>query len=127
MQNKTEEANAISLPRKIPETRYVIFFNLSCTSSIVDLFRSFDNRKMTESNPKENLESAAAANAEGSKPSPQKKRSPHRLVVEEATNDDNSIIALSPAKMEELGLFRGDNVLVKGMWPVTIISHAELR
>jgi transitional endoplasmic reticulum ATPase len=44
----------------------------------------------------------------------QKKRSPHRLVVEEALNDDNSVISLSPAKMEELGLFRGDNVLIKG-------------
>ena len=70
---------------------------------------------MTESNPKQNKETAAAANADAIKPAYQKKRSPHRLVVEEATNDDNSIIALSPAKMEELGLFRGDNVLVKGM------------
>ena len=43
-----------------------------------------------------------------------KKRSPRRLVVEEAINDDNSVIALSPAKMEELELFRGDNVLIKG-------------
>ena len=47
---------------------------------------------------------------------PQKKRSPRRLVVEEAINDDNSVIALSPAKMEELELFRGDNVLIKGMY-----------
>ena len=29
-------------------------------------------------------------------------------------NDDNSVVALSPAKMEELQLFRGDTVLVKG-------------
>merc|ERR1719324_1927990 len=43
-----------------------------------------------------------------------KKRSPNRLVVDEATNDDNSVVALSQAKMEELNLFRGDNVLVKG-------------
>jgi len=42
------------------------------------------------------------------------KRSPNRLVVEEALNDDNSVISLSQAKMEELNLFRGDNVLVKG-------------
>eukprot|EP00929_Paragymnodinium_shiwhaense_P037309 TRINITY_DN198_c0_g1_i2.p1 TRINITY_DN198_c0_g1~~TRINITY_DN198_c0_g1_i2.p1 ORF type:complete len:825 (-),score=253.34 TRINITY_DN198_c0_g1_i2:232-2628(-) len=45
---------------------------------------------------------------------PKKKRSPNRLVVEEAINDDNSVIALSQAKMEELNLFRGDNVLIKG-------------
>merc|ERR1712084_110882 len=43
-----------------------------------------------------------------------KKRSPNRLVVEEALNDDNSVISLSQAKMEELNMFRGDNVLIKG-------------
>merc|ERR1719432_726198 len=45
---------------------------------------------------------------------PKKKRSPNRLVVEEALNDDNSVISLSQAKMEELNMFRGDNVLIKG-------------
>jgi len=45
---------------------------------------------------------------------PKKKRSPNRLVVEEALNDDNSVVSLSQAKMEELNLFRGDNVLIKG-------------
>ena len=34
--------------------------------------------------------------------------------MDEATNDDNSVIGLSAAKMEELNLFRGDTVLVKG-------------
>ena len=43
-----------------------------------------------------------------------KKRSPNRLIVDDATNDDNSVISLSPAKMEELELFRGDTVLLKG-------------
>jgi len=43
-----------------------------------------------------------------------KKRSPNRLIVDDATNDDNSVITLSPAKMEELQLFRGDTVLIKG-------------
>jgi len=43
-----------------------------------------------------------------------KKRSPNRLIVDEATNDDNSVVALSAAKMEELQLFRGDTVLIKG-------------
>ena len=36
------------------------------------------------------------------------------LFADEAVNDDNSVVALSPAKMEELQLFRGDTVLVKG-------------
>merc|ERR1719161_3256629 len=53
---------------------------------------------------------AAVAPAEG----PKKKRSPNRLIVEEALNDDNSVISLSQAKLEELNLFRGDNVLLKG-------------
>jgi transitional endoplasmic reticulum ATPase len=43
-----------------------------------------------------------------------KKRSPNRLIVDDATNDDNSVISLSPTKMDELELFRGDTVLIKG-------------
>ncbi|KAM3569647.1 hypothetical protein VYU27_008268, partial [Nannochloropsis oceanica] len=50
----------------------------------------------------------------GAVPEGGKKRSPNRLIVDEATNDDNSVIGLSAAKMEELNLFRGDTVLVKG-------------
>ncbi|OXB71152.1 UNVERIFIED_CONTAM: hypothetical protein H355_012814 [Colinus virginianus] len=44
----------------------------------------------------------------------QRKRSPNRLIVEEAVNDDNSVVALNPAKMEALQIFRGDTVLLKG-------------
>jgi len=58
---------------------------------------------------------AAAAPAPDAAAVPlQKKRNPNRLVVEEAVNDDNSVISLSPAKMDELNLYRGDNVLIKG-------------
>merc|ERR1719399_1837960 len=57
---------------------------------------------------------AAAVPAADAKPGPKKKRAPNRLIVEEALNDDNSVISLSQAKMEELNLFRGDNVLLKG-------------
>uniref|UniRef100_A0A6G1SCA8 vesicle-fusing ATPase n=2 Tax=Aceria tosichella TaxID=561515 RepID=A0A6G1SCA8_9ACAR len=40
---------------------------------------------------------------------------PNRLIVEEADgNDDNSVVALSQAKMDELELFRGDTVIIKG-------------
>lgn len=40
---------------------------------------------------------------------------PNRLIVEEADeNDDNSVVALSQAKMDELELFRGDSVIIKG-------------
>lgn len=43
-----------------------------------------------------------------------KKEHPNRLLVEEAVNDDNSVVGLSQAKMDELQLFRGDTVLLKG-------------
>ena len=43
------------------------------------------------------------------------KRSPNRLIVDEAHGEgDNSVVMLSLAKMEELQLFRGDTVLIKG-------------
>ncbi|XP_067928334.1 transitional endoplasmic reticulum ATPase-like [Watersipora subatra] len=42
------------------------------------------------------------------------KSKPNRLLVEEAINDDNSVVSLSQAKMDELQLFRGDTVLLKG-------------
>merc|ERR1712004_641573 len=44
----------------------------------------------------------------------EKKDRPNRLIVDEAANDDNSVVALSQAKMDELELFRGDSVLLKG-------------
>lgn len=43
-----------------------------------------------------------------------RKKAPNRLYVDEATNDDNSVVALHPATMERLQLFRGDTVLIKG-------------
>ena len=43
-----------------------------------------------------------------------KKDKPNRLLVEDAVNDDNSVVALSLAKMDELQLFWGDTVLLKG-------------
>lgn len=44
----------------------------------------------------------------------ERKKAPNRLFVEEATNDDNSVVALHPTTMEKLQLFRGDTVLLKG-------------
>lgn len=43
-----------------------------------------------------------------------RKDRPNRLLVEEAVNDDNSVVSLSQVKMDELRLFRGDTVLLKG-------------
>jgi hypothetical protein len=44
----------------------------------------------------------------------EKKKAPNRLIADEAVNDDNSVVALHESKMEELELFRGDTVLLKG-------------
>ncbi|PSR89934.1 Cell division cycle protein like [Actinidia chinensis var. chinensis] len=44
----------------------------------------------------------------------ERKKSPNRLVVDEAVNDDNSVVAMHPATMEKLQLFRGDTILIKG-------------
>lgn len=42
------------------------------------------------------------------------KKSPNRLIVDEATADDNSVATLNPATMDTLGLFRGDTIIVRG-------------
>ncbi|XP_016089930.1 transitional endoplasmic reticulum ATPase [Sinocyclocheilus grahami] len=42
------------------------------------------------------------------------KNRPNRLIVDESINEDNSVVSLSQAKMDELQLFRGDTVLMKG-------------
>jgi transitional endoplasmic reticulum ATPase len=42
------------------------------------------------------------------------KKAPNKLMVEEATNDDNSTVYLTAAKLNELGLFRGDPVILVG-------------
>ncbi|ORZ33552.1 AAA ATPase [Catenaria anguillulae PL171] len=43
-----------------------------------------------------------------------KKAAPNKLMVDEASNDDNSVAAMSTATMDTLGLFRGDTILLKG-------------
>ena len=44
----------------------------------------------------------------------ERKKGPHKLTVEEAKNDDNSVIEMTQAKMDELKIFKGDTVLIKG-------------
>jgi len=63
---------------------------------------------------------AAEAKAGGDDPEDKTiKRSPNRLMVDDVSevvqgDGDNSCVLLSVTKMEELGLFRGDSVLIKG-------------
>ncbi|KAG7486479.1 transitional endoplasmic reticulum ATPase-like [Solea senegalensis] len=42
------------------------------------------------------------------------KQRPNRLIVDEVINEDSSIVSLSQNKMEELQLFRGDTVVLRG-------------
>lgn len=44
----------------------------------------------------------------------QKKVSLNKLIVDETINDDNSVIVIDNKRMEELNLFRGDTILIKG-------------
>jgi transitional endoplasmic reticulum ATPase len=43
-----------------------------------------------------------------------RKKAPHRLMVEEAVNDDNSVIQLTQKKMDELKIYKAETVLLKG-------------
>ena len=43
----------------------------------------------------------------------ERKKAANRLVVDEAINDDNSVVSMHPETMEKLQLFRGDTVLLK--------------
>lgn len=43
----------------------------------------------------------------------EKKKAANRLVVDEAINDDNSVVSLHPDTMEKLQMFRGDTILIK--------------
>lgn len=59
------------------------------------------------------VDDAAAKKKDFSTAILERKKSPNRLVVDEAVNDDNSVVALHPSTMEKLELFRGDTVLLK--------------
>ena len=41
-------------------------------------------------------------------------RQPNRLVVDESKNDDNSIVCMNEAKIKELKIFNGENVILVG-------------
>ncbi|KAJ2361677.1 AAA ATPase cdc48, partial [Coemansia sp. RSA 2611] len=43
-----------------------------------------------------------------------KKAAPNKLMIDEATSDDNSVAVISQNTLETLGLFRGDTILIKG-------------
>ena len=51
-----------------------------------------------------------------------RKKAPHKLQVEDSKQDDNSIVEMTQAKMDELKIFRGDAVILKGKWLWTSYS-----
>lgn len=53
----------------------------------------------------------------------EKKKSPNCLVVDEALNDDYSVVGMHPAKMEALQLFRGDTILIKVIFLFKVPLH----
>ncbi|KAK3001713.1 hypothetical protein RJ639_020664 [Escallonia herrerae] len=55
----------------------------------------------------------------------ERKKAANRLVVDEAINDDNSVVSLHPETMEKLQLFRGDTILIKVRF--SIPSFAVVR
>ena len=42
------------------------------------------------------------------------KKAPHKLQVEDSKQDDNSIVEMTQAKMDELKIFKGDAVILRG-------------
>ncbi|EXC31771.1 hypothetical protein L484_020595 [Morus notabilis] len=51
----------------------------------------------------------------------ERKKAPSRLVVDEAVNDDNSVVAMHPATMEKLQIFRGDTILIKSRLAIFVL------
>ncbi|GAX80982.1 hypothetical protein CEUSTIGMA_g8417.t1 [Chlamydomonas eustigma] len=73
-----------------------------------------DAAPSSSSNPADGVKKETGKKADFSTAILQKKKSPNRLLVEDAVNDDNSVVALHPKTMDTLQLFRGDTVLLKG-------------
>lgn len=44
----------------------------------------------------------------------EKKKAPHKLMVEETKQDDNTVVEMTQKKMDELKLYNGDTVMLKG-------------
>ena len=53
-----------------------------------------------------------------------RKKAPHKLQVEDSKIDDNSVVEMTQSKMDELKIFKGDTVILKGKswYPPTQIN-----
>nr|XP_014348516.1 PREDICTED: transitional endoplasmic reticulum ATPase [Latimeria chalumnae] len=75
-----------------------------CSNEGEEMNQFKDNSNLYQSSKSDDLTTAIL----------KQKSRPNRLIVDEAINEDNSVVSLSQAKMDELQLFRGDTVLLKG-------------
>ncbi|RKP12994.1 putative CDC48-microsomal protein of CDC48/PAS1/SEC18 family of ATPase [Piptocephalis cylindrospora] len=72
---------------------------------------------MTDDKPKQPVVSDKSEGVDSADPATailRRKSAPNKLMVDDATNDDNSVLSMSTSTMEKLQLFRGDTILVKG-------------
>ena len=44
----------------------------------------------------------------------EQKKAPNKLMIEDTTNDDNSTVCMTQAKLTQLKIFKGDPVLLRG-------------
>ena len=51
----------------------------------------------------------------------EKKKAPNKLQVEDSKQDDNSIVEMTQAKMDELKIFKGDTVILRGKHLILIV------
>lgn len=86
-----------SLSQSCWNSLFISSYPFSLSASIIDLY--VQNRKSV----KRDYSTAIL----------ERKKSPNRLVVDEAVNDDNSVVSMHPNTLEKLQLFRGDTVLLK--------------
>ncbi|WJZ89737.1 hypothetical protein VitviT2T_008933 [Vitis vinifera] len=64
--------------------------------------------------PAEASDSQASAKKDFSTTILERKKAPNRLIVDEATTDDNSSVSMHSITIETLKIFRGDTILIKG-------------
>ena len=56
-----------------------------------------------------------------------RKKAPHKLSVEDSKQDDNSIVEMTQAKMDELKIFKGDAVVLKGKFTICpLLSRSDV-
>jgi len=55
-----------------------------------------------------------------------RKKAPHKLSVEDSKQDDNSIVEMTQAKMDELKIFKGDAVVLKGKSSCSLLPRSDV-